>query len=89
MAITKSAQKALRQSLRRKGRNLMRKKAYKKAVGDIKKSVLAGKYEEARQKLPLAYHALDKAAKRHAIKKNKASRLKSRLARLTAPVPVR
>lgn len=40
--------------------------------------------DEARQKLVAAYRTLDKIAKTNVITKNKASRLKSRLAQLIA-----
>lgn len=83
MPITHSAKKALRQSLRRRVKNLKRKDAYKHAVKEIRKFVSAGKKEEAQKFLPQLYKTLDKAAKTNVIKKNKASRLKSRLTKLT------
>ncbi|OGZ97713.1 MAG: 30S ribosomal protein S20 [Candidatus Sungbacteria bacterium RIFCSPLOWO2_02_FULL_54_10] len=79
MPITTSAKKALRQSVRRKIRNTIKKDAYKDAVRVVRKFVSDGKIEDAKKALVLAYQALDKAAKTHAIKKNKAGRLKSRL----------
>lgn len=82
MPITKSAKKALRQSLRRRAQNLIKKEAYKRLVRDVKKFVSAGKQKEAEKLLPQLYQALDKAAKTNAIKKNKAARLKSRLTKL-------
>lgn len=42
---------------------------------------MEGKNEEAKNLLSLAYQAIDKAAKRGVIKKNTASRKKSRLAK--------
>lgn len=83
MPITKSAQKALRQSIRRRARNLKRTNAYKLAVKELKKLSAAGK-EEAAKFLPQVYKALDKAAKTGVIKPNKAARLKSSAARLLA-----
>lgn len=82
MPITPSAKKALRQSLRRRAQNILRTDAYKSAVKAVRKFVSDGKIDDAKKTLARAYQALDKAAKTHAIKKNKASRLKSRLARL-------
>jgi small subunit ribosomal protein S20 len=82
MPITASAKKALRQSIRRRAQNLGRKDAYKKAVKEYRKLVAEKKLDEAKAKLPAVYKALDKAAKTNAIKKNKASRLKSRLGKL-------
>lgn len=82
MPITKSAKKAQRQSKRRRVFNLRRKKAYKDALKDIKNLVAENKKEEAAKLLPKLYKTLDKAAKTNAIKKNKASRLKSRITKL-------
>ncbi len=82
MPITQSAKKAYRQSVRRAGRNLVRKDAYKKAIKDLRKLVSEKKTDAAKQFLPKAYKALDKAAKAGVIEKNKASRHKSQLAKL-------
>jgi len=82
MPITQSAKKALRQNARRRARNLVKKEAYKKAVKTARKLVAEKKLDEAKKLLPSVYKALDKAAKTNVISKNKASRLKSRLARL-------
>lgn len=82
MPITRSAKKALRQSFRRRARNLVKKEAYKRLVRDIKKLTALGKNKEAEKILPQLYKALDKAAKTNVIKKNKAARLKSRLTML-------
>lgn len=79
MPITASAKKALRQSLRRRVRNLARKDAYKSAVKAVRNLVSEGKMDDAKKALSRAYQALDKAAKTRTIKKNKAGRLKSRL----------
>lgn len=78
MPITKSAKKALRQSLRRHKGNLLKKEAYKDVIKQIKKEVASGKIKDAEKLLPLLYKTLDKAAKTNVIKKNKAARLKSR-----------
>jgi len=87
MPITASAKKALRQSWRRRMRNLARKEAYKHTAKKLKKLIAAGKKEEAAALIPPLYKTLDKAAKTHAIKKNKASRLKSRLTKLLNRTP--
>lgn len=79
MPITASAKKALRQSKRRQVRNVARKNKYKGLVKDFKKAIAAKEFDTAKTLLPKVYQSLDKAAKTHAIKKNKASRLKSRL----------
>jgi small subunit ribosomal protein S20 len=82
MPITKSAKKALRQSLRRRARNLEKKEAFKNVLKEIRRLVEAKKIKEAEALVPGAYKALDKAAKTGVIKKNTASRKKSRLMKL-------
>jgi len=82
MPIKKSAKKALRQSKRRQAANLKRKKAMKDIVKKIAKLTAAKKIDEAQKLVPLAYKTIDKAAKVGVIKKNAASRKKSRLMRL-------
>lgn len=80
MAITKSAKKALRQNVRRKARNLVYKKSLKKTVKEVVSLVSQNKEKEAKALLPKVYEMLDKSAKAGIIKKNTASRKKSRLA---------
>ena len=80
--ITKSAKKAYRQNLRRRAKNLQRKTALKTVLKNYKKLVAAKNLDAAKNELPKVYKALDKAAKVNLIKKNKASRLKSRLSKL-------
>ena len=82
MPITSSAKKALRQNRVRRARNVLKKDSYKEAVVNFRKTSAAKKIEEAAAALTAAYRALDKAAKSGIIKKNKADRLKSRLAKL-------
>ena len=84
MPITRSAKKALRQSQRRRQRNLKRKEAYKKAAGEVKKTAATGTHEQATALIPGLYKALDKAAKTRAIHPNKAARLKSRISKKVA-----
>ena len=79
MPITESAKKALRQSERRRERNLLKKEAFKDAIKKIKKLVQADKIDEAKKLIPEAYKAIDKAAKTGVLKKNNAARKKSRL----------
>jgi len=81
MPKTKSAKRALRQSLRRYKRNLKRKEAIKAAIKDIKRLLSEGKIEEAKALVPQAYKAIDKAAKSY-LKKRAAARKKSRLMKL-------
>ncbi len=81
MPITKSAKKALRQSEKRRKVNKQKKKELKGVVKEYKKLVGAKDIKKAQEKLPMVYKKLDKAAKTNLIKKNKASRLKSRLSK--------
>jgi small subunit ribosomal protein S20 len=81
MAITKSAKKAWRQSLKRRARNLIYKTKIKKLIKEARILVLAKKIEEAKKLLPQVYKILDKAAKEGVIKKNTAARKKSRIAK--------
>ncbi len=82
MPIKESAKKALRQSKRRGTANLKRKKAMKDISKKIAKLAAAKKVKEAQKLIPLAYKAIDKAAKTGVIKENAASRQKSRLMKL-------
>lgn len=84
MPNTKSAQKAMRVSRRRRAINLLTIEKYKDAIKAVRQAVAAKKKDEAQKDLPLAYQQLDKAVKKGAIKKNKSARLKSRLAKSLA-----
>ena len=84
MPITTSAKKALRQSLRRKTHNIIYEKKIKDLVKQARSLVSQKKIEEAKNILPQVYKILDKAGKVNIIKKNTASRKKSRLAKLIA-----
>ena len=79
MPITKSAKKVLRASARKKVFNDRRRRAMREAVKGVKKFVVEKKDQNAAELLPVAYKAIDKAAKRGIIKKNTAARKKSRL----------
>lgn len=82
MPITKSAKKALRQSKKRRIRNLRQLRAMRDIIKDIRKLVLENKKEEALKLLPKAYKLIDKTVKIGLIKKNNADRKKSSLTRL-------
>jgi len=79
MPITSSAKKALRSSKRKRVFNVRRREAVASVTKDIKKLITAGKKSDAMKLLAQAYKELDKAAKTGFIKKNAASRKKSRL----------
>lgn len=80
MAITKNAEKAHRVSKRKRVYNVRRKVALHDTVKEYRTLATAGKKDEAAKLLPKVYKAIDKAAKGGVIKKNTASRKKSRLA---------
>lgn len=79
MAITKSAKKAHRASLKKHVYNVRRKRALITTTKAVKKLVTSGETKEALTSLPAAFKAIDKAAKLGVIKKNTASRKKARL----------
>lgn len=81
MPITKSAKKALRQSKKRRTRNLVYINKMKRLVKEARTLVSQKKTEEAKKILPQVYKILDKAAKVGIIKKNAAARKKSRIAK--------
>jgi small subunit ribosomal protein S20 len=74
----RSAKKQLRQSVKRRGLNRARKAAVKRVAKDIRVNLATGDKEAASALLPQLAKAADKAAQRHSIHKNKASRIKSR-----------
>lgn len=80
MPITSSAKKALRVSARKRVFNLASKAKVDEPLKKFKKLVEAKNQKEAAALLPTVYKALDKAAKTGYIKKNTASRKKSRAA---------
>ncbi len=80
MPITKSAKKALRQSVKRRVLNIAKKETYKKELKNFRKLIASKNIEGAKTLLPKVFKALDKAAKTNVIKKGKANRLKSRIA---------
>jgi small subunit ribosomal protein S20 len=79
MPITKSAKKAMRQSARRRVRNIQRQKKSRNYIKQFKQAIEQRDYETARTLLPKVYQSLDKNVKTKTIKKNTASRTKSRL----------
>lgn len=78
MPNKKSAIKELRKSTRRAIRNYKVKKAIKEVIKDSKKLIEA-KEKQAVETVKSAIKLLDKAAAKKVIKKNSASRKKSRL----------
>ena len=86
MAITTSAKKAIRGSQRKKVFNDRRKKALKEAVKEVRTLVASKDKKAVSAALSKAYQTIDKAAKTNLIKKNTASRKKSRLSALAKKI---
>jgi small subunit ribosomal protein S20 len=84
MPNTKSAIKALRQSAKRREKNLVVANSYKRTVKEFRRLAKDGKKKEAAEYYAKVQKRLDKAAKTGVIKKNKASRLKSNAAKYMA-----
>jgi small subunit ribosomal protein S20 len=83
MPITSSAKKALRSSKRKRVFNLRRKDEMNSVIKEYKKLVSAKKTTDAQKLIPKLQKAIDKAEKKGLIKKNTASRKKSRLIKIT------
>ncbi len=77
MPIKKSAQKALRQNIRRKKRNTTKKNRFRMVRKEFKKALSEKDPKKAKETLSALYKALDKMAKTNVFHKNKSSRLKS------------
>ena len=76
---TRSAQKAHRQSLKRRIRNRAFKSSTKTAVKNAGTAIVAGDMDAARDSVRTAIAALDRAATKGVIHPNNAARRKSRL----------
>ncbi len=81
MPIIKSAKRNIRSSARKAVYNTRRSKAMKEVVKEVRTLVTAKDKKAAETLLSKAFKAIDKAAKGNTIKKNTASRKKSRLAK--------
>lgn len=84
MPITSSAIKAARQNIKRRSRRQPFNTLMKTVMRSFTDLVKAGKKDEAAKMLPVAYKAVDTAAKKHLIHRNNAARKKSLLARMVA-----
>lgn len=82
MAITRSAKKAIRTSLRRRVFNMRRKNTLQATSKAFLQAIAAHDMAGAEKMLPAAYKAIDKAKKRGVIRTNTAARKKARLAAL-------
>ena len=82
MPNTSSAKKALRKSIRHALHNRAKRGAMYDIEKEIKRLVTGGKKADAKKLIAQAYKLFDKAVKTNIIKKNAASRKKSRLTKL-------
>jgi small subunit ribosomal protein S20 len=79
LANTKSAMKQIRSSVRKRERNRVFRSRARTCINKTRRLIAEGKIEEAREEAQRAIVALDKAAEKGIIHKNKAARSKSRL----------
>jgi small subunit ribosomal protein S20 len=86
MANTKSAAKRARQTKTRTAANRRVTSAVKTAVKTVRKQIAAGQKDGLTESLRTASSKLDKAVKTGQVHRNKANRLKSRLAKRAAAV---
>ena len=86
MPITSSAKKALRASHTKRVYNIRLKSGIDSSIKELKKFVTAKDKVGATKLIPAVYKALDKAAKKNYIKKNNASRIKSRISALVKKI---
>lgn len=84
MPIIKSAKKSLRQNKKRRLRNLKQKNKIKELLKKFQLLISENKIKEANSLFPQIQKSLDKAVKTNLIKKNTASRKKSRLSKRTS-----
>ncbi len=80
MPNLKSAKKDLRQSIARRAVNLSIKRELRTYIRKLRAACDAGNVADATAMYPQTAQKLDRAAAKHLIHKNTASRLKSRLA---------
>jgi small subunit ribosomal protein S20 len=94
LPVTKSAQKQMRVSERKRLRNQPIRSECKTRIVKAEKLIFSGRLDEANQAVTEAIRALDKAAEKGVIHANNAARRKSRLmkklneAQASTPAPV-
>jgi len=82
MPITESTKKALRQTKKKRLSNINYNKKIKDLSKELALLVSQKKMDEAKKLLPQVYKIIDKATKVNVLKKNTASRRKSKMARM-------
>ena len=78
-----TTKKALRQSKKRQERNKSNKTRLKTQLKKVRAAAEAGQMSEVKKLLPETYSVIDKSLKKGIIRKNTASRYKSRLTKLS------
>ena len=82
MANTSSARKAIRVSEKKALKNLRARGEMRSSIKEFRQLITLGDIESAENKLSEVSSSIDQAAKKNIIKKNTASRYKSRIANL-------
>ena len=82
MPNIKSAEKRVRQNVKRELRNRRTKSMLRKSIRRFEESLQGGDMEEAKVTLNAAVRQIDRAATRGVVHKNTAARKKSRLSRI-------
>ena len=80
MPNSRSARKSQRKNEARRGRNRAQRSTLRSQVKKVRTAVEAGEFDSAEELYRVTSKRLDQAAAKHLIHKNKAARLKSRLA---------
>lgn len=83
MANIKSAKKRILVSKRRNDENTLVKSSMRTAIKNVEKAVISNENDKAKENLKVANTRIDKALNKGIVTKNKASRLKSRLTKMT------
>jgi len=84
MANTESAQKRMRQSLKRRERNRAHRSRMRTAIKKVRAAVAAGDATLARELLPATLTVVDSMVNKGILHANAAARTKSRLTRAVA-----
>ncbi len=79
MANTKSAEKRIRQSEKRRAMNRQARSHMRTEIKKFRSLLSENKYDEARSMLPAVYGIIDRTVKKGIIHRNTAARYKSRL----------
>lgn len=82
MPNIKSAEKRVRQNVKRELRNRRTKSMLKTSIRRFEESLQSGNMDEAKVTLSAAVRQIDRAATRGVVHKNTAARKKSRLSRI-------